>query len=128
MYYDPMIAKLITWGKDRHEAHELLKDAFDQYVIQGVTHNLGFGKSICENKDYAAGNYSTAFIPENYNEGYFGEKLETRDHEILAISSFVLREQQISKAGSHVSPNEMYVEFPAADKDSAKITFRVSAT
>ena len=46
MYYDPMISKLITWGKDRKSAMKLLNRAFDEYVIQGVTHNIGFGKSI----------------------------------------------------------------------------------
>ena len=43
MYYDPMISKLITWGKDRKEAIALLANAMDQYVIRGVTHNVGFG-------------------------------------------------------------------------------------
>ena len=49
MYYDPMISKLITWGKDRNEAMSILDRAFDEYVIQGVTHNIGFGKSILAN-------------------------------------------------------------------------------
>jgi propionyl-CoA carboxylase alpha chain len=43
MYYDPMISKLITWGKDRKTALDLLNDAMDEYVIRGVTHNVGFG-------------------------------------------------------------------------------------
>ena len=42
MYYDPMISKLITWGKDRSEAMNLLSKAVDEYVIRGVVHNLGF--------------------------------------------------------------------------------------
>lgn len=42
MYYDPMISKLITWGKDRKEAMNLLSKAVDEYVIRGVVHNLGF--------------------------------------------------------------------------------------
>lgn len=46
MYYDPMISKLITWAPDRKQAMDLLSHAIDQYVVQGVAHNLGFGKSI----------------------------------------------------------------------------------
>jgi propionyl-CoA carboxylase alpha chain len=46
MYYDPMISKLITWGKNRKEALDLLAKAMDEYVIRGVTHNIGFGRSI----------------------------------------------------------------------------------
>ena len=43
MYYDPMISNLITWGKKRKEALDLLNNAMDEYVIRGVTHNVGFG-------------------------------------------------------------------------------------
>jgi acetyl/propionyl-CoA carboxylase alpha subunit len=43
MYYDPMISKLITWGKDRKEAFDLIDKAMEEYVIKGVVHNLGFG-------------------------------------------------------------------------------------
>ena len=75
MFYDPMISKLITWGPDRTSAMNLLDKAFDQYVVQGVAHNLGFGKSIIHNKEFAAGDYSTAFIPEFYPDGYKGDPL-----------------------------------------------------
>ena len=66
MYYDPMISKLVTWGKDREDSMNILDEAFDQYVIQGVTHNIGFGKSILANNAYWTGDYSTAFIPHFY--------------------------------------------------------------
>ena len=75
MYYDPMISKLITWGKDRKEAMDLIDNAFDEYVVQGVAHNLGFGKSIVHNEAFAAGDYSTAFIPDYYPDGYAGDVL-----------------------------------------------------
>ena len=75
MFYDPMISKLITWGKDRQAAMKLLGHAFDEYVIRGVTHNLGFGKSIIQNEHFAKGDYSTAFIPTYYPKGYHGDQL-----------------------------------------------------
>lgn len=86
MYYDPMISKLITWGKDRKEAMDLLDKAFDEYVIQGVAHNIGFGKSIVANESFARGDYSTAFIPEFYPEGYNGEDLNENQMEVLALA------------------------------------------
>lgn len=86
MYYDPMISKLITWGKDRKEAMSLLDKAFDEYVVQGVAHNIGFGKSIVANEEFAAGNYSTAFIPEFYPEGYRGDDLDDSQMQILALA------------------------------------------
>lgn len=75
MYYDPMISKLITWAPDRAQSLDLLDKAFDQYVVQGVAHNLGFGKSIIHNESFAAGDYSTAFIPDFYPDGYNGDVL-----------------------------------------------------
>ena len=75
MYYDPMISKLITWGKDRKEAMDLIDKAFDEYVIHGVTHNIGFGKSIIHNESFKDGDYSTAFIPKYYPQGYHGNVL-----------------------------------------------------
>ena len=74
MYYDPMISKLITWGKDRKEAMDLIDKSFDEYVVQGVAHNIGFGKSIVRNASFAAGDYSTAFI------------LTSKQQEVLALA------------------------------------------
>lgn len=79
MYYDPMISKLITWGKDREHSMRILDRAFDEYVIQGVTHNLGFGKSILANNAFWTGEYSTSFIPDFYPEGFTGDELHKED-------------------------------------------------
>lgn len=91
MYYDPMISKLITWGKDRKEALKLLATAMDEYVIRGVVHNVGFGRSILRNNDFLAGNYSTAFIPTFYPQGFRGDPLDENDHLQLAISAHFLK-------------------------------------
>ena len=85
MYYDPMISKLITWGKDRKTSMDILNRAFDEYVINGVTHNIGFGQSILKNQAYATGDYSTAFIAENYPMGFSGDDLTSVDHSLLSI-------------------------------------------
>lgn len=88
MYYDPMISKLICWGENRKIALERLNNAIDEYVIRGVIHNSGFGKSIINNKDFKEGNYSTAFIPTYYKEGFKGEVMTTQDQKLLAIMAF----------------------------------------
>lgn len=75
MYYDPMISKLITWGKDRKTAMDLIDKAFEQYVIRGVTHNIGFGQSIIHNSDFATAEYNTGFIPKWYPDGFKGDPL-----------------------------------------------------
>jgi propionyl-CoA carboxylase alpha chain len=55
MYYDPMISKLITWAPTRKEALDLIGHAMDEYVIRGVTHNVGFGRAIVNNEAFATG-------------------------------------------------------------------------
>ena len=95
MYYDPMISKLVTWGKDRPESMRILDRAFDEYVIQGVTHNIEFGKSILANEAYAKGNYSTAFIPTFYPDGFTGDKLNAHDHNLLAIAAHGVKSSQL---------------------------------
>ena len=89
MFYDPMISKLITWGKDRDDAMRILDRTFDEYVIQGVTHNIGFGKSILANEGFAKGDYSTAFIPTYYPDGFSGDKLTSQDNRLLALTSYL---------------------------------------
>jgi propionyl-CoA carboxylase alpha chain len=86
MFYDPMISKLITWGKDRKEAMDLLNKSFDEYVVQGVAHNIGFGKSIVNNESFIKGDYSTAFIPTFYPDGYSGEILTSLNQQVLALA------------------------------------------
>lgn len=91
MYYDPMISKLIAWGKDRKEALDLIDKAMEQYVIRGVTHNLGFGQSIVRNPDFRGGSYSTAFIPKYYPSGFKGDKLSKDEYEQLIVASHFLK-------------------------------------
>jgi acetyl/propionyl-CoA carboxylase alpha subunit len=87
MYYDPMISKLITYGKDRTEALDLMNVALDEYVVQGVTDNLGFCKSIINNESFKEGKYDTSFIEHFYPEGYHGDKLTNEDELVLALAA-----------------------------------------
>jgi propionyl-CoA carboxylase alpha chain len=93
MYYDPMISKLITWAPTRKEALVLLDRAIDEYVVKGVTHNLGFGKSIVNNEAFAAGNFSTAFIPTYYPEGFKGDHLSKEDLNQLMVGVHYIKNQ-----------------------------------
>ena len=87
MYYDPMISKLITYAKDRTEALKMMNKAIDEYVIQGVTHNTGFGKSIVNNEAFVTGKYTTAFIPTYYPNGYSGAEMDEHDVSVIAAAS-----------------------------------------
>lgn len=87
MYYDPMISKLITWGPTREDSMKILDRAFDEYVIQGLTHNIGFGKSILANRNFWNGDYSTDFIPNFYPDGFTGDNLSHDDHVLLSVAA-----------------------------------------
>lgn len=54
-------------------------------MVQGVAHNIGFGKSIIHNESFAKGDYSTAFIPDFYPDGYKGDQLEAADQGLVSL-------------------------------------------
>ena len=64
LYYDSMLGKLITWGKDRKEAVARMNNALNELIIDGVTTNLDFQSKIINNKEFISGNYYTSFINE----------------------------------------------------------------
>lgn len=67
MYYDPMISKLITYGKTREEAIQLMVQAIDGYKVEGVETTLSFGKFVCEHEAFVSGNFDTHFVKNHYN-------------------------------------------------------------
>jgi len=73
IYYDPMLAKLITYGKNREEAIQIMLNAIDAYEVQGVITTLPFGKFVFEHDAFRSGNFNTHFV-KNY---YSSEKLHS---------------------------------------------------
>ena len=71
IYYDPMIAKLIVWGKDRTEAIERTKRALEEYRVSGIKTTIGFCRIVMDNKKFRSGDLSTAFITEEYPDFNF---------------------------------------------------------
>ena len=67
IYYDPMLAKLITYGDTREEAIQLMLQAIDGYQIQGVQSTLPFGKFVFENEAFRNGKFDTHFVKKYYN-------------------------------------------------------------
>ncbi|CAK0770179.1 Propionyl-CoA carboxylase alpha chain [uncultured Gammaproteobacteria bacterium] len=76
MYYDPMIAKLCTRGQDRMSAIQHMRDALDGFQIRGVGHNIGFLASVMRSQRFAEGRLTTAFIAEEYPDGFKGVTLD----------------------------------------------------
>ena len=70
IYYDPMIAKLVTHAGDRITAIEAQANALDEFVIDGIRHNIPFLSSLMQHPRWRSGNISTAFIAEEYPDGF----------------------------------------------------------
>lgn len=67
IYYDPMIAKLVTFGKDREEAMERMIRAIDDYEITGIQTTLPFGKFVMQHEAFRSGNFDTHFVKNYFN-------------------------------------------------------------
>lgn len=72
MFYDPMIAKLITWGETRDEAADLQVQALDAFQLEGLGHNVDFLSAIMQHERFRSGELTTGFIAEEYPEGFEG--------------------------------------------------------
>lgn len=77
MFYDPMIAKLCTWGPNRAAAIEEMQQALDTFEVEGIGHNLPFVGAVMAHPRFQSGNITTAFIAEEYPEGFQGATLDT---------------------------------------------------
>ena len=72
MYYDPMIAKLCSWAPDRGEAIEGMRRALDAFEVEGIGHNLPFLAAVMDHPRFVSGDITTAFIAEEFPEGFSG--------------------------------------------------------
>ncbi len=85
MFYDPMIAKLITHGEDREDAINRMCAALDQFVIRGVTSNLPFLSALVAHKKFASGEFSTNTIAAEYPEGFDAAAVAPEDPATMVV-------------------------------------------
>ncbi|ALI54895.1 acetyl-CoA carboxylase biotin carboxylase subunit [Celeribacter marinus] len=99
MYYDPMIAKLCTWGKTRAAAIDNMRNALDAFEVEGIGHNLPFLSAVMDHPRFISGNITTAFIEEEYPDGFEGVTLADDQLErIAAASAAMYRVAEIRRA------------------------------
>ncbi|MCX2745645.1 acetyl-CoA carboxylase biotin carboxylase subunit [Mangrovivirga sp. M17] len=112
IYYDPMIAKLVTHAADREKAIERMIRAIDEYNITGIETTLGFCKYVLKHEAFTSGNFDTKFIDNHYTPDVLESKLT--EEEIELASAFAAQimnenkkkstEQTASQNGNAVSP------------------------
>lgn len=86
IYYDPMIAKLCTWAPDRFGAIEQMRFALDRFEVEGIGHNLPFLSAVMDHPKFVKGDITTAFIEEEYPDGFAGVDLEEQALKSIAAS------------------------------------------
>jgi propionyl-CoA carboxylase alpha chain len=90
MFYDPMIAKLVTWGATRDEAADKQIAALDAFEIEGLGHNIDFVSAIMQHPRFRSGELTTGFIAEEYPEGFHGAPAsEELKEKIAAVAGFI---------------------------------------
>ena len=90
MFYDPMIAKLITWGETRDEAADKQIAALDAFEIEGLGHNIDFVSAIMQHPRFRSGELTTGFIAEEYPEGFHGAPASDEIKvQLAAVAAFV---------------------------------------
>ncbi|MCY4563529.1 MAG: acetyl/propionyl/methylcrotonyl-CoA carboxylase subunit alpha [Gammaproteobacteria bacterium] len=99
MYYDPMIAKLCTWGADRPQAIERMNDALDAYLIRGVSHNVSFLNAVIANPRFRAGRLTTEFIAEEFPDGFRPADLPRTDPMTVVAVAAVVHCRRAARAG-----------------------------
>ncbi|EEX15337.1 methylcrotonoyl-CoA carboxylase subunit alpha [Citreicella sp. SE45] len=99
MYYDPMIAKLCTWAPTREAAIEVMRNALDSFEVEGIGHNLPFVAAVMDHDRFITGNITTAFIAEEYPDGFQGVTLsDDKLRDIAAASAAMNRVAEIRRA------------------------------
>ncbi|WP_417200846.1 acetyl-CoA carboxylase biotin carboxylase subunit [Bizionia sp.] len=96
IYYDPMLAKLITYGKTREEAIELMISAIADYHIEGIETTLPFGSFVCKHEAFRSGNFDTHFVKNFYSPEALKEsqEAEAKMAAIIAVKQY-LEEQKL---------------------------------
>jgi propionyl-CoA carboxylase alpha chain len=103
MFYDPMIAKLCTYGKDRLAAIDRMRRALDEFYVRGVSHNVPFLAALMAHPRFREGRLTTNFIAEEFKGGFTSKHLPPRDPAVLAAVAAVVERVRDERSGLALS-------------------------
>ncbi|MBT8188264.1 MAG: acetyl-CoA carboxylase biotin carboxylase subunit [Croceitalea sp.] len=97
IYYDPMLAKLITYGKTREEAIALMLRAIEDYVVEGVQTTLPFGTFVFQHKAFKSGNFDTHFVKKYYSPEaiHNHNEKEARIAALVALNQYFMDQKKL---------------------------------
>src|SRR6185436_15738447 len=100
MFYDPMIAKLCSYGPTRNDAIDRMRRALDEFYVRGVSHNVPFLAALMAHPRFRAGNLTTNFIAEEFKGGFTAAHLPPRDPAMLAAVAAVAERVRDERRGT----------------------------
>ena len=100
MFYDPMIAKLITYGEDRPAATAKMRHALNEFYIRGVAHNIGFLGALIEHPRFAEGRLTTNLIGEEWPDGFRPDDVVHDDPALLIVIAAAVHRRYMDRAAS----------------------------
>ena len=100
MYYDPMIAKLVTKGRDRAAAIAAMQSALDGYYVRGINHNMSFLTALISHPRFIEGRLTTAFIDEEYPDGFTGAPRDGVVLDVLLAAGVLMHQRRAARAAS----------------------------
>jgi acetyl-CoA carboxylase biotin carboxylase subunit len=106
IYYDPMIAKLITFGKDREEARLRMIRAINDYHISGVETTLTFCNFVMQHEAFISGNFDTHFVKHFFNPDSLKQSLSDEEQKIAALAAGMAFEQTKNEVKTVASNDE----------------------
>ncbi len=104
IYYDPMIAKLATWGPTRDAAIRRMKDAIAEYEIKGPSTTLPFGYFVCGHEAFLSGNFDTSFVKRYFTP----DLLKSADEETAQIAAVIALKAYEQESKRLKLPSSMY--------------------
>ena len=121
IHYDPLLLKIITYGKNREDAITSMLFTLDKYIILGVKTNIPFLYSVLSNSRFRSGYTHTNFIKEEYPNGFSGIPLNTFDMDLLNISAVIVH----LRRHNNYDINDLHSIFPYSDNRELERTLNV---
>lgn len=103
MFYDPMIAKLCTWSTNRSKAISAMENALDRFEIEGIGHNLPFLSAVMGHTRFKSGNITTAFIDEEYPDGFEGVNPSDDILDVLSVTALIITRMKMQRISARDS-------------------------
>lgn len=103
MFYDPMIAKLCTWSTNRKKAISAMENALDRFEIEGIGHNLPFLSAVMGHTRFKSGNITTAFIDEEYPDGFEGVNPSDDILDVLSVTALIITRMKMQRISARDS-------------------------